>query len=154
MLLFVIFDEKEIRIGVWFSCNFSGFLVIGKYIVTYGAGEKSCCQWCCFSYLWCYCLWCNIVTKSKSSCQWCTFAFVVVTQVTCSGIKTFSSGCCIYGTTLYTCWSLDVQYPFFIIKVAHLQKEFVTNDVVIKLFSFHIFVSPYIPETYNFLFRG
>ena len=62
---------KKNRIGIWFSCNFSGFLAIGTYIVTYGAGEKSCCQWCRFSYLWCYCLWCNLVTKSKSSCQWC-----------------------------------------------------------------------------------
>ena len=79
MLLFVIFDEKKIRIGVWFSCNFSGFLAIGTYIVTDGAGEKSCCQWCRFSYLWCYCLWCNLVTKSKSSCQWCTLAFCAVT---------------------------------------------------------------------------
>ena len=79
MLLFVIFDEKNIRIRVWFSCNSSGFLAIGTYIVTYGAGEKSCCQWCLFSYLWCYCFWCNLVTKSKSSCQWCTLAFGAVT---------------------------------------------------------------------------
>ena len=80
MLLFVIFDEKKKkkkknRIGVWFSCNFSGFLAIGTYIVTYGAGEKSCCQWCRFSYLWCYCFWWSLVIKSKSSCQWCTLAF-------------------------------------------------------------------------------
>ena len=81
MLLFVIFDGKKIRIGVWFSCNFSGFLAIGTYIVTYGADEKSCCQWCRFSYLWCCCLWCNLVTKSKSSCQWCTLAFGAVTLV-------------------------------------------------------------------------
>ena len=79
MLLFVIFDEKKNRIGVWFSCNFSCFPAIGTYIVTYGADEKSCCQWCRFSYLWCYCLWCNLVTKSKSSCQWCTLAFGAVT---------------------------------------------------------------------------
>ena len=69
---------KNIRIGVWFSCNFSGFLAIGTFIVTYGAGEKSCCQWCRFSYLWCYCLWCSLVTKSESSCQWCTLAFGAV----------------------------------------------------------------------------
>ena len=66
--------KKKNRIGVWFSCNFSGFLAIGKYIVTYGAGEKNCCQWCRFSYLWC-----NLVTESKSSCQWCTLAFGAVT---------------------------------------------------------------------------
>ena len=42
------------------------------------AGEKSCCQWCRFSYLWCYCLWCNLITKSKSSCQWCTLALPLV----------------------------------------------------------------------------
>ena len=80
MLLFVIFDEKKNRIGVWFSCSFSGFLAIGTYIVTYGADEKSCCQRCRFSYLWCYCLWCNLVTKSKSSCQWCTLASGAVTN--------------------------------------------------------------------------
>ena len=73
--------KKKNRIGVWFSCNFSGFLTIGTYIVTYGGGEKSCCQWCRFSYLWCYCLWCNLVTKSKSSCQWCTLVFGAVTAV-------------------------------------------------------------------------
>ena len=80
-LLLVIFDEKNIQIGVWFSCNISGFLAIGMYTVTYGAGEKSCCQWCRFSYLWCYCLCCNLVIKSKSSCQWCTLAFGAVTTV-------------------------------------------------------------------------
>ena len=71
--------KKKNRIGVWFSCIFSGLLAIGTYIVTNGAGEKSCCQWCRFSYLWCYCLRCNLVTKGKSSCQWCTLAFGAVT---------------------------------------------------------------------------
>ena len=80
---------KKNRIGVWFSCNFSGFLAIGTYIVTYGVGEKSCCQWCRFSYLWCYCLWCNLVTKSKSSCQWCTLAFGAVTTMSENHILTF-----------------------------------------------------------------
>ena len=78
MLLFVIFDEKKSDRSLIF-CNFSGFLAIGTYVVTYGAGEKSCCQWCRFAYLWCYCLWCNLVTKSKSSCQWWTLAFGAVT---------------------------------------------------------------------------
>ena len=90
MLLFVIFDGKKNRIGVWFSCNFSGFLAIGTYIVTYGAGEKSCCQWCRFSILWCYCLCCNLVTKSKSSCQECTtLAFGAVTTMSENHILTF-----------------------------------------------------------------
>ena len=91
MVLFVIFDEKKNRIGVWFSCNFSGFLAIGTYIVTYVAGEKCCCQWCRFSYLWCYCLWCNLVTESKNSCQWYSLAFGAVTngQVSKTGKRRF-----------------------------------------------------------------
>ena len=96
MLLFMIFDEKKKkknRIGVWFSCNFSSFLAIGTYIVTYGAGEKSCCQWCRFSYLWCYCLWCNLVTKGKSSCQWCTLAFGAVTNRSSAIVRCGGRGC-------------------------------------------------------------
>ena len=92
MILFVIFDKKKNRIGVWFSCNFSGFPAIGTYIVTYGAGEKSCCQWCRFSYLWC-----NLVTKSKISCQWCTLAFGAVTIPT---IHEFASRAAIFNNNI------------------------------------------------------
>ena len=60
------------------------------------------CHWNVYCYLWCrwekllpmvsffcYCLWCNLVTKSKSSYQWCTLAFGAVITMSESHILTF-----------------------------------------------------------------
>ena len=85
MLLFVISDEKKKSDrGLIFlqffrlSCHWNVYFYLW-------------CTWetllpmVSFSYLWCYCLWCNLVTKSKSSCQWCTLAFGAVTLSNAGG---------------------------------------------------------------------
>ena len=71
MLFDMTFDEP---ILIWVGSDFTTSL---KVVLDIGTGEKSCCEWRSFSYLWCCCLWCNLVTKSKNS--WCIRVFGAVT---------------------------------------------------------------------------
>ena len=60
-------DSVLIRVGSNFITSLQTVDAIGTHIVTYGTGEKCCCQWYRFSYLLCYCLWCCNSRPSSST---------------------------------------------------------------------------------------